>query len=334
MILKEYSNLMNLMSKKELPLEAYYEISTKCNFNCVHCYNKGKKYSELHERDIIKLIKFIKDSNVFSVILTGGEFFMHQNALKVIEGLYRIGDIEIIVYTNASLITNEIASKLKKYNVKLEVSIYGNSPYTYKKITGDGKNYNKVMKALQILKNYNIEFRLKAIILQENYHELEEIEAFISLYNGVQTYADWALFGHSEEIKQCRLNDHQCLRLYRRQKIEKSQCIKFGNCNAGKVQYCIKPNGDIIPCVGWDNMVIGNIFESNFREISSKFNLSKLINCEIKCDNCAFIDFCNVCPMIFYQDTGSWLQVSNELCRQAKLKKQVYDEQNNTALQL
>lgn len=328
MIIEEYSKLMDMLSKSKTPLEAYYEISTQCNFNCVHCYNKGKKYRELHKKDIKRLVEFIKESNVFSVILTGGEFFLHPNAMDVIDALVQVGGLDIVVYTNASLITEDIAIKLRRNNIKLEVSIYGVSPQTYKNVTGNEKNYDRVMRALKVLKAYNVMFRLKAVVMQGNYSELEKIEDFISFYNETQTFAEWSLFGHSEEVEKCRLNDCQCLRLYRRQKIEKSHTISFGECNAGKLQYCIKPDGTVIPCVGWDNMVIGNIFETNFTEMSEKFNLNTLLDYDIKCSKCSLAAFCNVCPMIFYQDTGSCLCESKELCRQAKLKKIVYDEQS------
>lgn len=217
---------------------------------------------------------------------------------------------------------------MKERNIRLEISIYGVSPEIYETVTGSAKNYFNVIKGLEILDKYKVNYRLKGIVIKQNYKEANEIKKMITKHNGIETEVEWGIFGHSEEIKECRLNEEQCIELYRLRKIEKTDGVSFGECNAGKMQYCIRPDGSIVPCVGWNNMVIGNVFDDFYKSIVDRFDINKIIDKKIKCHCCEDAAFCNTCPMIFYQDTGNHMMCSDELCRQAFLAHKIYNEQN------
>lgn len=110
-------------SQEGIPLEIAYEITTKCNFRCTHCFNRENTYKEIGHDKLDCLEKFIRDSKTITLILTGGEYFLHPYAMEVLDRMKRISNMEIIVYSNASLITSEIARFLKEGKVKLEMRI-------------------------------------------------------------------------------------------------------------------------------------------------------------------------------------------------------------------
>lgn len=318
--------LRSELINERIPLEICFEITTRCNFQCVHCFNRENRYTEISHDKLDRLEAFIRDSKTMTVLLTGGEFFLHPYAMDVLERMKQIGNIGITVYSNASLINDEIAKYLKENNIKVEVTLYGASSDTYKAVTGSADNYYKVCHGLSSLDAHGVDYKLKGIYLKQNFAEAEEIQKIISKHNGEETFVNFELFGNKKRIQDSRLTDQQSIQLYKRYDV---QCFTnrtpFGQCGAGKLQCCIRPDGTVIPCVGWNETVIGNIFTDSFSQISSAFDMKHLRNMNIKCGQCDHSDFCDVCPMFFYQDTGSSMVVSSEVCRHAKLRHMVYD---------
>ena len=329
MIKDNMESLRYSLFQEGIPFEIAYEITTRCNFRCTHCFNRENGYKEMGRDKLECLEKFIRNSKTMSLILTGGEFFLHPYAMEVLERMKRINNMEVIVYSNASLITDEIAKFLKENKIKLEVTLYGVSPKTYEAVTGDSKHYYMVQDGLSQLDRYGVHYKLKGIILRQNYDEADEIKRTIEEHNGEQTFINFELFGCKSRICESRLDDEQSLQLYRRFGVQRFvNKIPFGSCSAGKLQCCIRPDGSVVPCVGWNEVVIGNIENDSFKDISSSFDMKKLREKDIKCKKCELADFCDVCPMFFYQDTGSSSTVSPENCRHASFRQKVYLEGN------
>ena len=315
------------MINQNIPLEISYEITTRCNFQCVHCFNRENHYTEIGHEKLDFLEEFIRGSRTMSVLLTGGEFFLHPHAMEVLERMKRIGNMGITVYSNASLITRDIAKYLKDNRINLEVTLYGASIDTYKSVTGNGDNYHKVCEGLARLNEQGTNYRLKGILLRQNFQEADAIADIISSHNGESTHINFELFGNKKRIRESRLTNEQSLQLYRKYGVQIfTKRTPFGHCGAGKMQCCIRPDGTVIPCVGWNELVIGNIETDSFKEVSTSFDMSDLRKLDIKCTHCEHSAFCDVCPMFFYQDTGSSTHISPEICRHAGLRHSVYAE--------
>ena len=55
------------------------EITTRCNLNCLHCYNRGNKNMDMEYNEIIKYINFANDNNVHTFVISGGEACLHKD---------------------------------------------------------------------------------------------------------------------------------------------------------------------------------------------------------------------------------------------------------------
>mgnify|MGYP006286316455 CR=1 FL=1 len=85
-------------------------------------------------------------------------------------------------------------------------------------------------------------------------------------------------------------------------------------CGAVIGQLAYNYNGDIYTCdearmIGEDVFVLGNVRESNYRDVAGCENAIDTINASINdqyiCDNCAFKPYCGVCPVCNYAYQGS-----------------------------
>ena len=61
------------------------EITTRCNLNCLHCYNRENKYIDMEYENIIKYVNFANDNNVNTLVISGGEAALHKDFKKICE---------------------------------------------------------------------------------------------------------------------------------------------------------------------------------------------------------------------------------------------------------
>ena len=107
---------------------------------------------------------------------------------------------------------------------------------------------------------------------------------------------------------------------------------KYGFCTAMKSQLSIDNKGNINPCLGWRSVIVGNILEDDWEkkiiDFATPFR-EKLQRTPIKCSSCELFEYCIVCPMTFFQDTGTHLEYSSESCKFAKIRKEIYDSRTH-----
>ncbi|WP_162654124.1 radical SAM protein [Lentilitoribacter sp. Alg239-R112] len=112
-------------------------ITSKCNLTCVGCNHLRDHYKKEDNVDlkanmvvndlkkIASVVSFIK-----TVVLVGGEAFLHPHAAKVIEEILKIPNIGILqIITNGTVTRNmgSILPLLKNERVMVEISGYGDS---------------------------------------------------------------------------------------------------------------------------------------------------------------------------------------------------------------
>ena len=100
---------------EKLPLDCSIEVTDHCNLNCKHCYIKdNSKKGELSFDECCKIIDEIADAGCLWLTFTGGEPFTRKDFLDIYIYAKRRGML-IVIFTNGTLITPEIADKLKEF---------------------------------------------------------------------------------------------------------------------------------------------------------------------------------------------------------------------------
>lgn len=133
------------------PFKIYLDITDKCQLNCKHCLTKLLNLeNELSYNQIKSVIEECKEHGAFYVKLGGGEPFLHPDIFRIIKEFSDIG-MRVSLSTNGLLINERIAEFLKKYYVKISVSIEGPKEVN-NLIRGEG-HYDKAIRAIKILNN-------------------------------------------------------------------------------------------------------------------------------------------------------------------------------------
>ena len=94
-------------------------ITDRCNFRCVYCMPKeifGKDYQFLPRAEILtfeeieRLVRIFVSLGVQKIRLTGGEPLVRRDVERLVEKLARIGDLDLTLTTNGSLLAQKARS--------------------------------------------------------------------------------------------------------------------------------------------------------------------------------------------------------------------------------
>jgi len=155
-------------------------LTSKCNFNCIYCFNEGevdKCHRELEVDFIKKVVEAGKEFNIKKIKLTGGEPLLYSNLEQLLKTLRNELEIEYIdMTTNISLLNEKNIKLLNKYSINaLTLSLDSLNKDVFNKLT-DTNSANLVFKNLSdTIKNFNGKIRLNSIVFNyglENYKEI------------------------------------------------------------------------------------------------------------------------------------------------------------------
>ena len=186
----------SLLRKKPQANLAYILVTDFCNFRCGYCFieNNLKGPSTVMSKDLADkvinvLIKEAKQVPEFRVTFYGGEPFSNSEIVfYIIEKLEQASKKFLFsCVTNGSLITEDIAKKLKQHNVAAGLSLDGWANIDKNRVFTDGKEtFYSALKALAILKEAGVNTGISCTITKQNYMHAEEIIEFLQKL-GVRT---------------------------------------------------------------------------------------------------------------------------------------------------
>ncbi|MFH1332600.1 MAG: radical SAM protein [archaeon] len=137
----------------------------QCNLRCEGCYAGKYEKEELSYDLMDRLMNEAKEIGIYFVTISGGEPFIRKDDLfRLFE---KHNDMYFQVYTNSTLITNDVAKKLSELgNVALALSVEGFENETDFR-RGKGI-FSRVGKAMDNLKEYGVLFGFSAVPTRRN----------------------------------------------------------------------------------------------------------------------------------------------------------------------
>ena len=266
------------MHGKKIPYPALLQLSltTRCNYRCKGCYAEGwTKNEELDYECIKRLLAEGKEYGCTYYTLLGGEPFIYPHILDI---FYDHPDRYFQVYTNGSLITDEVARHLERAgNVQAMISLEGLQMETDWR-RGEGA-YRNACKAMARLRREGVPFGVGVTVTPKNI-DVVCSDKFVRemIRNGVlymwyfwfQPYGDFANVD-------LMLDGDQRYRLWHRineirQKYPVLSADMFNDysvvgCLASSgVSLNVTPSGMVEPCAQM-HFSAGNINEASLRQI-------------------------------------------------------------------
>ena len=174
------------------PILVVWNFTNVCNLNCVHCYQDAHRAlpDELTLKERLHVIDELYKNNVASLAFSGGEPLMHKDFWEVARYAHEKG-IHLSVATNGTLITPEVATRLKETGVNyVEISIDSIDPARHDAFRG-GKGLFE--KSIQGIKNCvaidGLDVGVASTITRRN---LGELDALIDLATDLKVNSFYA----------------------------------------------------------------------------------------------------------------------------------------------
>lgn len=179
--------------------DAYIEITGRCNFRCVHCYNDSTASCEI----IIPLGKHkeladsLRTLEAVSVSLSGGEPFLHPCFEDVVE-LYADW-FKVTVVTNGSLIERNarLVPRHKALGVRYQVSLDGWDAKSFRAIRGVDA-FNDVVGGIRLLVESGVEVGVNCVLTRQTYKQYERMIELCQELRVALTFSSMNLTGRAE----------------------------------------------------------------------------------------------------------------------------------------
>lgn len=162
------------MNKRKLT-HIRWDITTKCNLNCVHCYaaNLYPYKNDLPLDKIKQIIDNMQNPGVEAIAFYGGEPLIRNDIVDIIAYCTR-KEIQSMVVTNGLLLEEVIDQLVGAGLSGVAVSLDGATSQTYEKIRGN-VHFDKIVKSFKRLSDLGIKHRaINTVIMRENVHETEQ----------------------------------------------------------------------------------------------------------------------------------------------------------------
>lgn len=169
------------MKKIKYPPYMQWEVTPKCNHNCIHCYNYWRSTDEpiIENKLYTEIASKIIDVHPISVVITGGEPLLVFDEIKdSIEMLLNNG-ILVSLNTNATLVTEDIAMFLKSHNISAFVSLPCAKEEVCNKITNTTNAFYRATRGIKILRDVGVRVTVNMVVMKSNIDYIYDTAKFV-----------------------------------------------------------------------------------------------------------------------------------------------------------
>lgn len=325
----------------------FWETTRACNLECPHCRASAQNKRSAEELTTQEAKRFIKEAASFAkpiIVFSGGEALLRDDIYELIRYADESG-LKPALATNASLVTEDAAGRLRKSGVKMiAVSVYGASAAAHDSFCGQGGAFEKTLAGIKRIKDVGLPLQINTTITKRNLAEIEEIGA-LSLAQGAVSYHIFFLVpvgrGKAIEGDEITAEEYETSfnRLYdfksnsplhikatcaphyyrvARQRDAKDNLHQYSpafhemtkGCLAGQGVCFVSYKGEVFGC-GYLPVKAGDLRKEDFKTVWFESELFKTLRDDSKlkgrCGVCEFKKACGGCRARAYSAAGDYL---------------------------
>lgn len=335
-----------------------FELSSRCNERCIHCYiPNGKKDtgSDMPIDRVKSIIDEFVEMGGLHVTLSGGEAFLHKDLLEICQ-YCREKDLKISILSNLISLKDEQIPQLKALNLSIiQTSLYSMNPEIHDRITLVKGSFKKTKRAIEKLVSADIPVQISCPLMKANKDGYGDVLGYAKSLK-IKAQTDYIMMAQAnldtrnlanrlsleetEKVIRDIIEYDWDYKQYTLMQKPRSEEFKFDKerfshqplCGVGYDNCCITVNGDVYPCAGWQRYVLGNVYQQSLKEIwenSEKIKqLRKITQASFpQCLDCEAFDFCNRCLVRnFNESNGDMFVIPKHFCDVAFLNMRLVKE--------
>ena len=336
----------------------HIEITSKCNERCIHCYiPHDDKVNHINIELLYNILEQCKKMNVLHITLSGGEPMLHDHFCDFLKKCNEY-NFSVNVLSNLTLLDNNILEEMRRNPLlSVQVSLYSMKPDVHDAITQTKGSFKKTKNAILKLIENDIPLQISCPIMKQNMNCYTDVIAWgknHSIHVG-SDYVIIARYNHTTQnlvnrlslndvediLNKKNVNDPHYLEIIEKN-AEKKKSINPSDivCSVCYSSICITETGNVYPCAGWQDYVVGNVNETSLKDIwNHSMKVEYLRNLRKrdfpKCIQCSDYEYCTMCMVRNANEhpLGDPLAVNNYFCSIAKLNKKIVIERKCSLIQ-
>ena len=353
------SNIISLKRSSQDFFEEYFkgepqltnlhiEITSRCNERCVHCYiPNDNKVNNIEPSLFYNILEQCNDMKLLHLTLSGGEPMLHPNFCDFLKKCKEY-DFSINILTNLTLLNDDIISEMKRNPLLgVQVSLYSMNSDIHDEITQMKGSFEKTKNAILKLIENNIPMQISCPIMKQNKNNYNDVKEWAKKHNihVGDDYTIIAKYDHTTQNLSNRLSIDEVEELINNivdtdikyvekieEEIERKKNTPYDDyvCSVCNSSICITESGNVYPCAGWQDNVVGDVKETSLKDIWENSEKVKYLR-EVKkqdfpkCIQCLEKDYCTMCMVKNANEDpmGDPLIVNEYFCEIAKLNKKI-----------
>ena len=164
------------------PLKVFFEITSKCNLNCIHCSNRHSniRSHNMKSKTVIHYLNQLYDLNVPEINITGGEPLIHPDIYKIMNHAIQLFP-GLTISTNGKLLNDKILSFLKQIELRyLNISLDGTAEVH--NAIRIGSDFSNIIRKIVLAKKYIDDIGVTITLNNRNIHDIENIVSTAKYY--------------------------------------------------------------------------------------------------------------------------------------------------------
>jgi radical SAM protein with 4Fe4S-binding SPASM domain len=283
-----------MLINKYTPYNSLYELTLKCNMNCIHCGSSAgiSRKKELTREKWKNVTKELSDMGGKFITLLGGEPLIRKDWYEISEDIIDNG-MKLTIISNGLLINEKNIKKIRKLNpYTIAISLDGGTPETHDSIRRFKGSFDKCLDSIRLLKNAGINTSIVTTLNKNNLKDLPKIRDLIvnrDIAWQIQIAVPIGRFPREvmlsrKEFYSAAIFIAACRQKYSMKKLPVMGAHCFGyfskkipniniiptwrGCQAGLTILGIQSNGDVKGCLSLpDEFKEGNLLEKSLKEI-------------------------------------------------------------------
>jgi radical SAM protein with 4Fe4S-binding SPASM domain len=332
--------LYEIARQRGRPVTVTFQVTDRCNYECVHCYQDHVGHDELSTDEISRILGELADAGVLFLTLMGGEFFMRRDADDILRRAHALG-FAIKLLTTGHHIGDRRADLIASLRpIQVDMSMYAATPHIHDGVTRQAGSWSRTFAAARRLIERKVPVLLKAPVMQSNVGDLENLAA-LAREIGAESSFDAKITGKetTDQTPVALRMSERTLRAFYRDEgngmagylattyadfdPDGDELRPLGHtpCRAGQQSLSINPQGKVWPCNALP-LECGDLRQRSFEAIwTGSDELDDVRNLTwakiSECNACALRSYCQRCHGMALLEQGKMAGPSLEACRHA-----------------
>jgi heme b synthase len=168
-----------VMIKEFEPRWVAWEITRRCNLNCVHCRSSSemevKGHPDFSTEEAYRILDDIASYAKPVIVLSGGEPLLRKDVFDIAQ--YGTGKgLRMCIATNGTLVTEEICEHMKAAEIKMvSLSLDGSTDAVHDDFRSQKGAFAGTINAARLFKKHGIQFLINSSFTKRNQEEIPKV---------------------------------------------------------------------------------------------------------------------------------------------------------------